>query len=337
MTMADSKEYVGVKDQIVCFGEALIDFLATGSESGAPRAFIQHAGGAPANASVAVARLGGRAQFVGMLGADMFGDFLLRSLDEAGVGTRYVRRTEAAKTALAFVSLDAQGERSFSFYRPPAADLLFRADDFDDECFARTSIFHVCSNSLTESGIAAVTLEGMTRARRNGALVSMDLNLRPALWPAAVDPLPWLWRALAAADLVKLAGNELEYLAAREPGGSAHVIERLLETARMVVVTDGAAPLCWYTREARGTLETFAVSAVDTTAAGDAFIGGLLYQLQAHSIDSASFTSFIADRTALVESLRFAAGCGALTVTRHGAFAALPRLDEVALLLASPV
>src|SRR5688572_30606246 len=98
MTMVDGKDYMAVKGEIVCFGEALIDFLATGDDSGAPRAFIQHAGGAPANASVAVARLGGRAQFVGMLGADMFGDFLLRSLDEAGVGTRYVRRTDAAKT-----------------------------------------------------------------------------------------------------------------------------------------------------------------------------------------------------------------------------------------------
>jgi len=335
--MIDGKDHMAVKREIVCFGEALIDFLATGGESGAPRAFIQHAGGAPANASVAVARLGGRAQFVGMLGADMFGDFLLRSLDEAGVGTRYVRRTAAAKTALAFVSLDAEGERSFSFYRPPAADLLFGSSDFDDECFARTSVFHVCSNSLTEPGIAEVTLEGMARARSHGALVSIDLNLRPALWPADVDPLPWLWRALAAADLIKLAGNELEYLATREPGGSARVIERLLETARMVVVTDGAAPLCWYTREDRGVLETFAVSAIDTTAAGDAFIGGLLYQLQARGVDSGAFEGFITDRTALVDSLRFAAGCGALTVTRHGAFAALPRFDEVALLLEGPV
>ena len=335
--MMDGKDYMGAKGEIVCFGEALIDFLATGDESGAPRAFIQHAGGAPANASVAVARLGGRAQFVGMLGADMFGDFLLRSLDEAGVGTRYVRRTDAAKTALAFVSLDAEGERSFSFYRPPAADLLFGSHDFDEECFVRTSVFHVCSNSLTEAAIAAITLEGMARARHHGALVSIDLNLRPALWPADVDPLPWLWRALAAADLVKLAGNELEYLAAREPGGSVRVIERLLETAHMVVVTDGAAPLCWYTRASRGELATFTVSAVDTTAAGDAFIGGLLYQLQARGIDSGNFADFVADHPAVVASLRFAAGCGALTVTRHGAFAALPRLEEVALLLEGTV
>jgi fructokinase len=321
------------KRAIVCFGEALIDFLATDPEPGKARAFIQHAGGAPANASVAVARLGGDAQFVGMLGADMFGDFLLQSLEQAGVGTRYVRRTGEAKTALAFVSLDEHGERSFSFYRPPAADLLFREADFDVACFRDASVLHVCSNSLTEPGIAEVTLKGMALAREHGALVSVDLNLRPALWPSNVDPLPWLWRALAAADVVKLAGNELDYLAERESGGAARVIERLLETARIVVVTDGAAPLRWYTRGDRGVVPSFSVRTVDTTAAGDAFIGGLLYQLQVRGIDQGKLDAFSRNRDAVIDSVQFAAGCGALTVTRHGAFAALPGLEEVTALL----
>jgi fructokinase len=335
MTMTGDMKHTDVTGDIVCFGEALIDFLSTGSEAESARAFIQHAGGAPANASVAVARLGGRAQFVGMLGADMFGDFLLRSLDQAGVGTRYVRRTDEAKTALAFVSLDANGERSFSFYRPPAADLLFRSGDYDSECFANASVFHVCSNSLTEPGIADVTLEGMALARSHGALVSMDMNLRPALWPADADALPWLWRALAAADVVKLAGNELDYLAERESGGEPRVIHRLMDTAQLLVITDGPAPLRWHTRDGSGVLDTFPVRAVDTTAAGDAFIGGLLYQLQLRGIDRARLASFVADQQALFTSLRFAAGCGALAVTRHGAFVALPHLDEVDSLLES--
>jgi fructokinase len=331
----DGTMHKDAKREIVCFGEALIDFLASDREPGAPQTFIQHAGGAPANAAVAVARLGGRAQFVGMLGADMFGDFLLQSLDEAGVGTQYARRTDVAKTALAFVSLDANGERSFSFYRPPSADLLFRASDFDLACFERASIFHVCSNSLTEPDIARTTLEGMALARREGALVSIDLNLRTALWPTGTDPLPWLWQALSAADLVKLASNELDYLAAGEEDGEAQVIQRVMEKAQVLVVTDGAAPLRWYTRDSSGVLDTFHVRAVDTTAAGDAFIGGLLYQLQARGIDRERFASFAGDRMALVDSLRFAAGCGALAVTRHGAFAALPRLDEVSTLIES--
>ena len=150
---------------IVCFGEALIDFLAAPQPDPAQaRMFRQFAGGAPANAAVAVARLGGACEFVGMLGEDMFGDFLLHSLREAGAGTRYVRRTDRARTALAFVSLDANGERSFSFYRPPAADLLFAESDFDPACFAEAGVFHVCSNSLTEQAIATATLAGMRHA-----------------------------------------------------------------------------------------------------------------------------------------------------------------------------
>jgi len=118
--------------RIVCFGEALIDMLAQPPATpDAPRAFLQFAGGAPANVSVAVARLGGDSHFVGMLGNDMFGDFLLQSLREAGVATDGVVRTDEARTALAFVALDARGERSFSFYRPPSADMLFRAAHFD--------------------------------------------------------------------------------------------------------------------------------------------------------------------------------------------------------------
>src|SRR5262245_30406826 len=193
---------------IVCFGEALIDFLAVPASAGEPRRFVEYAGGAPANVSAAVARLGGNARFVGMLGADMFGEFLMSQLRTFGVDTRYTVHTSAARTALAFVSLDSEGERSFSFYRPPAADLLFREEHFDPACFADAVALHVCSNSLTEAEIAATTVAGMGLARANGALVSMDLNLRPSLWPEGVDPAPRLWEALAEADLIKLCRSE---------------------------------------------------------------------------------------------------------------------------------
>ncbi len=322
---------------ILCFGEALIDFLAGEPVEGEARTFRQFAGGAPANAAVAVAKLGGRCEFVGMLSEDMFGDFLLRSLREAGAGVRYVRRTAAANTALAFVSLDAHGERSFNFYRPPAADLLFRDADFDADCFAAAGIFHACSNSLTDADIAATTLSGMARARGAGALVSFDLNLRPALWPDAAPPLPVLWRALEAADLIKLAREELEYL---KEGSfdDDDVVARLLRTARLVLITDGAAPMRWFARGRSGELPTFEVKTVDTTAAGDAFIGGLLSQLQRERVDTRTFDAFLADSTELERCLRYASACGALAVTRHGAFAALPtHAEAIALLGASAV
>ncbi len=318
---------------ILCFGEALIDFLARPGETpDAPRAFLQFAGGAPANVSVSVARLGGNAQFIGMLGQDMFGDFLLDSLRDAGVGTDGIVRTADAKTALAFVALDDAGERSFSFYRPPAADLLFRPTDFDPQCFAQASIFHACSNSLTDPGIAETTLSGMAQARAGNALVSLDLNLRPALWPNATPALPLLWQALEAADLIKLAREELEFLKeGRHDEG--HVVERLLRSARLVVITDGGAPLRWHTRERNGELAAYSVEVVDSTAAGDAFIGGLLSQLHVHNIDARNFDGLLATPSALEEALRYASACGALAVTRYGAFASLPTHAETVSLL----
>ncbi|MGV6494298.1 carbohydrate kinase family protein [Stenotrophomonas rhizophila] len=321
--------------KIVCFGEILIDLLAQPpANADTPRAFLQYAGGAPANVAVAAARLGADAHFAGTLGQDMFGDFLADSLAQAGVATDCIVRTDAAKTALAFVALDAHGERSFSFYRPPAADLLFRSEHFQPTCFEGTRSFHVCSNSLTEAEIAATTLDGMRRARAAGAMVSIDLNLRPALWPTGVDPLPRLWEALVLAELVKLSREELDYLAAAQAGGADAVIARLLAAqAQAVVVTDGAAPIRWHTRHAQGVLTGFRVQTVDSTAAGDAFVGGLLFGIGEHGGDGIGFADFCQDPAALTGAIRFGAAVGALAVTRKGAFAAMPSLDEVHQLL----
>lgn len=328
------------RKRIACFGEALIDFLAKPADGpDAPRAFHQFAGGAPANVAVAVARLGGEAQFVGMFGQDMFGDFLLDSLRRAGVGTDYVARTDEAKTALAFVALDGDGERHFNFYRPPAADLLFRREHFDDACFAGLANFHVCSNSLTEPEIAAATVQGMRLARAAGALVSCDLNWRPALWDARTDPHPRLWAALDAADLIKLARSELEFLAgplrtAQHESDEKAALERAWQgLAQLVIVTDGDAPVRWFTRSGSGVVPSFKVRAIDTTAAGDAFVGGLLFELARRDIDTTRLPDFLRDKTALESSLRFAAAVGALAVTRHGAFAAMPDLAQTQALL----
>lgn len=319
---------------IVCFGEALVDLLARpSSTAGAPRQFVEYAGGAPANVAVAVARLGGDARFVGMLGADMFGDMLATQLRDAGVDIRHVRRTSAAKTALAFVSLDADGERSFSFYRPPAADLLFAEDDFETDAFEGAAVFHVCSNSLTDPGIAAATLSGMRRARAAGALLSVDLNLRISLWSDAVDPMPRLWQMLDEADLVKLCRSELDVLARGDDAEA--VLQRLLQArAQCVLVTDGAAPIRWHTRTRQGIAPTFDVEALDTTAAGDAFVGAWLQALVEQGLDATSLAEFFAHAT-LAEPLRLAAATGALATTRHGAFAAMPTRTDVEQLLGS--
>ncbi|HTA64129.1 MAG TPA: carbohydrate kinase [Xanthomonadaceae bacterium] len=319
---------------IVCFGEALIDFHAQHAPGNDPATvFVPYSGGAPANVAVAIARLGSGAAFVGMLGADMFGDMLLRDLDAAGVDTRHVRRTDAANTALAFVARDARGERSFSFYRPPSADLLFREDDFGDDAFANAWIFHAGSCSLTEAAIARTTLAGMHRARAAGALVSFDINLRPALWARGEDPSTRIWNALDAADLVKASREELDFLAG-PLGGEGAAIERLWRGhARMFVVTDGSRPTRWYTPEDAGVLPSFAIAAIDCTGAGDAFVGGLLQGLVAQAVDREALASFCTNTPRRDGWLRFAAACGALATTRIGSFAAMPDRAAVERLL----
>lgn len=323
-----------MKRGIVCFGEALIDFLAGPVIEGQPRAFLQQAGGAPANVAVAVAQLGGSAQFVGMLSNDLFGDFLLASLVEKGVDTSQLRRTSQAPTALAFVALDAHGERSFSFRRPPAADLLFRDKDYAATLFEQAAIFHVCSNSLTEAAIAQATLAGVQRARDAGVLVSFDLNLRPALWAAGVDRRARLWAILALADVVKLSAEEFDFLAERD--GYAAVLDNLWRGAtRLLVVSDAAAPIRWYTPHDSGDVDGFRVCVVDTTGAGDAFVGGLLFKLAERGIGRDQLIAFSADQARRDSVLRFATACGALSVTRHGGFTGMPDAVDVDALLKS--
>jgi len=313
---------------ILCFGEALIDFHSEGNDShGYPRSFVPFAGGAPANVAVAVARLGGAAAFAGMLGKDVFGDFLLDSLHSAGVDTTGIARTDEANTALAFVSLDAHGERSFTFYRPPSADLLFRPEHFREEGLRNAAVFHVCSNSMTDPALAETTRDGMRRASEAGALVSFDLNLRPALWPRGVDPRPLVWPALHLADVVKLSTEELAWLAV---DGEDAVLEKLWEgRTRLLVVTDGPGSLRWFHPDADGELPAYAVRAVDTTAAGDAFVGGLLHRLATLETSEDRIDHLVTELPRLHATLRFAAACGALTVTRQGSFTAMPDEAEV--------
>ena len=314
---------------ILCFGEALIDLHASGiDERGFVNGFVLFAGGAPANVAVAVARLGGEARFAGMLSRDRFGDFLLDSLRQAGVGTDDVTRTDAANSALAFITLDGHGERSFSFHRERSADLLFRPEHFRADTFRDVAVFHVCSNSMTDPALADTTREGMQRARGVGALTNFDLNLRPALWPTGADPHPLLWPALHLADVVKLSAEEFAWLAGDD--GEPAVLDRLWRgRTRLLVVTNGAKPLHWFHPDAEGELPGYAVEVVDSTAAGDAFIGGLLCCLAELDAVPDRIDRLIGELPRLHAMLRFAAACGALTVTRQGSFAAIPNGDEV--------
>ena len=311
---------------VICFGEALIDFLNTGGDRDGPLTlptYRQYPGGAPANASVAIAKLGGNALFAGQIGDDAFGTFIRAALDEYGVDTRFLATHPTAKTALAFVLLDKDGDRSFAFHRDQTADTVFRKEQIDSDWFAGQPIFHFCSNTLTDRAIADVTQHAITLAAAAGATISFDINLRHNLWPDNAADRDQVTACVHRAHLLKFASEELDYLANGKP---QDYLQRCIDNgAQLIVVTDGGAPIHFVTAADTGYVDCPAVKAVDTTAAGDAFSGALLYGLSRAD----SLAALIHQPHQLSALLNFALHCSALTVTRPGAFPALPTFDEV--------
>ncbi len=306
---------------VVSCGELLIDFVALrrGVRLAEAPAFRRAAGGAPANVAVGVARLGHRAAFLGQVGDDDFGRYLAEVLRRASVDVRGLRFTAAARTALAFVSLRADGERDFLFYRHPSADMLWRPEDVDHEVVRATRIFHFGSISLIGEPVRSATLTALAEARAHGALVSYDPNLRLALWPSAEAAREGILLGWREADLVKLSEDELVFLTG-SPNPAA-VRQLWHERLRLVVVTRGAAGCTYITSEGSGTVPGFSVPVVDTTGAGDGFVAGLLVGLLEQDGDWS--------QEAIELALRLANAVGALVCTRRGAIPALPTRSRV--------
>ncbi|WP_165856876.1 carbohydrate kinase family protein [Marinobacter sp. JSM 1782161] len=311
--------------RVIAFGEALIDMLARPGDDG-QRTFLEQAGGAPANVAVGVAKLGGQACFMGQVGKDMFGDMLVRTMADYGVDTHALHQTAAGMTALAFVSLDADGERSFAFYRDGSADLLYRIEHVPDGLFDTPAIFHCCSNTLTDPEIADTTLALMQQARDAGCLVSFDVNYRHNLWPKTATPADTIADAMALAHVVKLSREELEALY----GDEQTTVTRLLDDgAQLVLVTDGGNPLNVYWPGGATDIAPVPADMTDSTAAGDAFVAGLLHRLAEQGITRETLTGWIANKAQLEKDLQFACRCGAVAVSRYGAFDALPTAGDL--------
>ncbi|WP_432698136.1 carbohydrate kinase family protein [Marinobacterium sp. YM272] len=317
-------------NKVICFGEALIDMLSNrigGADPAGPETFTKYPGGAPANVAVAVGKLGGNSYFAGKVGQDMFGDCVRDAMASAGVRTDYLLQSDEAKTPLAFVSLDQHGERSFEFYRDNTADLLFRAQEFEDDWFAEPGVFHFCSNTLTEAGIREATLAGVRKAREAGFIVSFDINLRHNLWPADFDPLPSVWEAIEQCDLLKLCSEELEFLC-RDQEEEA-VIQRIQDAGvSLILITDGGNPLHYIGNHLAGKLQPPSAKTIDSTAAGDAFTGGVLYALSTRNLGIDQLRQ-LNDEAMLEEILNTGMLCGAFAVTRKGAFDALPTQADI--------
>ncbi len=312
---------------VLCFGEALVDIFNTGHHREGPLQlpeYRQYPGGAPANTAVAVAKLGGTAKFIGQVGEDAFGRFLLDALQRYNVGTELITMTEEAQTAVAFVFLDDSGERSFSFYRHKTADMLIRPDQIDGSWFDESTILHFCSNTLTEATLAQTTEYVVLVAKNAGTLISFDVNLRHNLWSQNSADATLINHLCRLSDILKFTREEFQYLA----GGDARSYMGALWQAgvQLVLITDGDRPVKYYTTDIESEITPPRVAVVDSTGAGDAFIGAFLYALSHIKV----LNSVLGQRHSLEALLSFSVHCGAHTVTHPGAFTALPTFSDVA-------
>jgi fructokinase len=312
-------------DVITC-GEMLIDFVSTEagvSLSQAP-AFKKAPGGAPANVAVGVARLGYRAGFIGQVGNDEFGHFLADTLQSYEVDTAGLRFTAQARTALAFVSLRADGEREFMFYRHPSADMLWHPEDVDRAYVAHCHIFHYGSISLIHEPSRSATLTALDYAKGNGALLSYDPNLRLSLWPSSDAARAGILDGWQHAEIIKVSEDELTFLSDKD------TLERAARSLwhdrlRLLVVTQGRTGCTYFTAEAHGYMPGFAVRSVDTTGAGDGFVAGMLAGLLEGDLTW--------NREVIEKALCLGNAVGALSTTQLGATSSLPSMKEAKALL----
>lgn len=304
-------------------GEALIDMIPTrsGCEFSEVPSFMPRIGGAPANVCGAFARLGGQAALLTQLGNDPFGHMLADRLAGYGIDVSRVPFTDAANTALAFVSLGTDGSRTFSFYRNPSADLLYAAEQIDPDWFRDAFALHFCSVGLVESPMRGAHSAAIRAVQDAGALVSFDPNLRFPLWPDREALRRTVWEFLPQADILKISDEELEFLT-----GTADIRAALpaLFTGRvqLILYTCGSAGAYAFTRATEGFAPCTPVRAVDTTGAGDGFIGSFLWQLHRAGMTAASLPGLSAET--LTEVLRLSnAFCG-VSVQAHGAIDSYP-------------
>ena len=309
-------------------GEALIDMIPSrvGCAFDEVPSFRPRVGGAPANVCAAFARLGGQSAFLGQLGDDPFGHKVARELADCGIDLSHLAFTDKANTALAFVSLQEDGGRTFSFYRKPSADLLYAPEQLDPAWFRDAFALHFCSVSLVDSPMRYAHLAAITFAREAGAIVSFDPNLRFPLWPDREMLRQTVLQFLPLTHILKISDEELEFLT-----GTADIeaaLPRLFAgDVQLVLYTCGSWGASAFTRTARAHAACRKVKAVDTTGAGDGFIGSFLWQLSRDGITADKLEKL--SRTRLERYLAFSNRFCGISVQKNGAIDSYPTLEQM--------
>lgn len=309
---------------VIAIGEVLIDFTPANRNKEKNEQFICNPGGAPANVAAILARLGSRAALVSKVGRDYFGSLLQEALLSSGVDASMLSFTDEANTTLAFVHLNNEGDRSFSFYRKPGADTYLQPEDISFDRIESCRMLHFGSVSMTHEPARTTTKMTVERAKAAGALISFDPNIRIDLWEndeAAKQCIQW---GLNYADILKVSEEELYFITGKTDVKEGALALRSQFNIALIVVTLGAKGCYFRSSDHDGYVPGFSVQAVDTTGAGDAFMGSLLYNIlkSEHSLQQL-------DKQQIMSMLTFANAGGALVTTRKGALQSMPTANEI--------
>jgi fructokinase len=317
---------LALEKQISCIGELLIDFICSDINVGLDEGvnFIKKAGGAPANVAVTITRLGTKALFAGSVGKDSFGMFLKNVLIENKVDVSMLKEDQTSNTTLAFVSLKSNGERDFIFNR--GADHHFRYEDLDVQKLKNSSIVHFGSaTALLGGGIKDTYFKAMEVSKEHNILISFDPNYRVDLWKGRMDEFIEVSKeCIRNADFVKVSDEELRIISGEEAiDKGVNCFHRI--GAKVVTVTLGKDGTFLSNGEYSGIVGSIKINSIDSTGAGDAFVGAFLYELAKRE----NIHEVLRDYNRLKEIVAFANKVGAITCTRMGAISSIPTLEEV--------
>ena len=310
------------KYDVIALGELLIDFTMNGQSEQGNNMFEACPGGAPCNVLALLNKMGKKTAFIGKVGKDQFGALLRDTITEAGIDASNLMVDENVNTTLAFVHTFPDGDREFSFYRNPGADMMLTADEVNPEVVKDTKVFHFGTLSMTHEGVREATKKAVETAKANGCLVSFDPNLRPPLWSSLDLAKEQMEYGFGKCDIQKISDNEIQFVSGKEDYDEG--IAYLQETYNipLILLTMGKDGSRAYYKGMRVERPGFSVKAIETTGAGDTFCGSSLNYLVDHDFENLT-------EEQLGEMLTFANAAAALVTTKKGAIKAMPVKEEV--------
>ena len=316
------------KYHVTALGELLIDFTENGLSNQGNFLMEANPGGAPCNVLAMLQKLGKKTAFIGKVGNDFLGKHLKTVVEEVGIDTRNLLLDEDVHTTLAFVHTYADGDRDFSFYRNPGADMNLRAEEIDEELIAESEVFHFGSLSLTYSGVREATKKALRIARDNGCLITYDPNLRPPLWNTLEEAKEQIAFGMQWCDVMKISDNEIQWFTGKEDFDEGIRILQDTYHIPLILLSMGRDGSRAYYQDRKVEAKPFLQkNTIETTGAGDTFCACVINYVLEHGLQNLTEEN-------LQEMLTFANAAASLITTRKGALRVMPEKADVEAILA---